>query len=211
MACLLAAEKAMSNVLTENAGECVVLQLHAAAQDSIEQHLSSTTGGPTKACDVVPAKSSTAELTTSAPTDAAAATVADATNSKRHDATKWWDEELVFEDLAPESVDWSEADHATESGAAAGAMHEHAKMVLDAVEKAAAAQARELSSSRNRAPVHYASSQRGAWDFVVGLVGKPSAGKSTFFNAASRCVIISRQTAAVCFGCAYSPLINRDT
>ncbi|GFR42959.1 hypothetical protein Agub_g3957, partial [Astrephomene gubernaculifera] len=26
-------------------------------------------------------------------------------------------------------------------------------------------------------------SQRGRWDYVVGLVGKPSAGKSTFFNA----------------------------
>lgn len=25
--------------------------------------------------------------------------------------------------------------------------------------------------------------QRGRWDYVVGLVGKPSAGKSTFFNA----------------------------
>lgn len=25
--------------------------------------------------------------------------------------------------------------------------------------------------------------QRGRWDYVIGLVGKPSAGKSTFFNA----------------------------
>ena len=29
-------------------------------------------------------------------------------------------------------------------------------------------------------------SKRGTWRYVIGLVGKPSAGKSTFFNAATK-------------------------
>ena len=186
VACLLAAEKAISNVLTENAGECVVLQLHAAAQDSIELHLSSK--GSTTARNVVPAKADNASLTAIVPE------AADAANLGKHDTTKWWDEEFVFEEPAAECA---RSDDTTESGAT-GAMNEHTKMVLDAVEKAAAAQPREFGNGQNHAPVHYASSQRGAWDFVVGLVGKPSAGKSTFFNAASRCVRVCNFDAFTC-------------
>jgi len=40
-------------------------------------------------------------------------------------------------------------------------------------------------------------SARGVWHFVIGLVGKPSAGKSTFYNAATRAVLRGRKMAEV--------------
>ena len=40
-------------------------------------------------------------------------------------------------------------------------------------------------------------SARGVWNFVIGLVGKPSAGKSTFYNAATRAILRGRKMAEV--------------
>ena len=48
------------------------------------------------------------------------------------------------------------------------------------------------------------SRHRGAWELVVGVVGKPSAGKSTFFNA------VTRSTGALAAKCAAYPFTTID-
>jgi hypothetical protein len=48
---------------------------------------------------------------------------------------------------------------------------------------AAAAAAASNGSSSAEALASAGDGVRGRWDYVIGLVGKPSAGKSTFFNA----------------------------
>ena len=63
--------------------------------------------------------------------------------------------------------------------------------------RAAATAALRASSSAAAAP---SGARRGAWELVVGVVGKPSAGKSTFFNAVTRATgAISAKVAAYPF------------
>ena len=60
---------------------------------------------------------------------------------------------------------------------------------------------------RRRAPAAAGappSRHRGAWELVVGVVGKPSAGKSTFFNA------VTRSTGALAAKCAAYPFTTID-
>jgi hypothetical protein len=53
----------------------------------------------------------------------------------------------------------------------------------DAATPAAAAASASNGSSSAEAFASAGDGVRGRWDYVIGLVGKPSAGKSTFFNA----------------------------
>jgi hypothetical protein len=65
----------------------------------------------------------------------------------------------------------------------------------DTAAAAAAAAAVSNGSSSAEALASAGDGVRGRWDYVIGLVGKPSAGKSTFFNAVTgeqanqRCVL----------------------
>lgn len=45
------------------------------------------------------------------------------------------------------------------------------------------------SSDAKGSAIELSASARGAWNYTVGLVGKPSAGKSTFYNVATRAVL----------------------
>ena len=81
--------------------------------------------------------------------------------------TDWWNEEQTF--VATDPDDEGISAHTQLVEAAQQAAARFAQKSVDA----------ELA-------LHFSSAQHGAWNFVVGLVGKPSAGKSTFFNAASR-------------------------
>ena len=45
------------------------------------------------------------------------------------------------------------------------------------------------AAAADAAIVGRSASERGVWNYVIGLIGKPSAGKSTFFNAATRAAL----------------------
>lgn len=71
---------------------------------------------------------------------------------------------------------WLKEEDAIDEEVRKKAEHRAAELIPDTSNSVATAWAREYGAGRYERP----------WEFVVGLVGKPSAGKSTFFNAATR-------------------------
>ncbi len=191
-ACVAAAEEELKRVLTDNPGEHVVLQLVAAAQQRVEEFLLRSRAT---------SKSAIGGLGSGGNVAAAGSGGGDGDDDHGHDhddhgddglcssvagssGHQWWNREFL-PDEAP-------TDGNTE-GEVSAEESTRLRMVEAALAKAAAsafagAAGAAPDGGGPPAPLHYASSQKGAWNFVVGLVGKPSAGKSTFFNAASRCV-----------------------
>lgn len=68
----------------------------------------------------------------------------------------------------------------------------HAKLLIEAASKQAddaAAERRQRDPSGRYLSTASSSSRQSAWVYKVGLVGKPSAGKSTFFNAVTKAAL----------------------
>jgi hypothetical protein len=116
---------------------------------------------------------------------AGAAGAADAAPSDGN-GVPWWDKEAA--------IDLQLVDRATSEAAAAhwaswsvsqedNPWGPDDKAASAAAPAAAAAGASTSSSSSAEALASAGDGSRGRWDYVIGLVGKPSAGKSTFFNA----------------------------
>ena len=175
-ACIASADKAVREIIEENAGECVLLQMVLTAQDAVEEFMNNLDATPTEPAAEQTATSEPAITLSSKPTKgkATSSKPADVPSSKllsqvqtSNSTTDWWNEEQTFMATDPD-----DADIAT-----------HLQLV-EAAQQAAARFAQKSVDAD--LALHFSSAQHGAWNFVVGLVGKPSAGKSTFFNAASR-------------------------
>ena len=87
-------------------------------------------------------------------------------------AHRWWEAEEP------------EEDDAAVSAAIAEASAEAARAALADAERRRGGIA-DPASGESRASVVPAKEKGGRWDYAIGLVGKPSAGKSTFFNSAA--------------------------
>lgn len=88
-------------------------------------------------------------------------------------AHRWWEAEEP------------EEDDAAVSAAIAEASAEAARAALADAERRRGGIADPEASGESRASVVPAKEKGGRWDYVIGLVGKPSAGKSTFYNSAA--------------------------
>jgi len=89
---------------------------------------------------------------------------------------RWWEEEEADGELIRIATEEASAVHwaAWQGGDGEGAEGAGIGSAVEGQQQQAAAAAWEASASTG---------QRGAWSYVVGLVGKPSAGKSSLFNA----------------------------
>ena len=101
-------------------------------------------------------------------------------------AREWLEEQGCESDCAPPNPD---LELAAESGTAAASDDESVGLLGEELsweeEKRLARSATEAARGIDAAAVLRESDRRrGRWSYTVGLVGKPSAGKSTFFNAA---------------------------
>ena len=88
-------------------------------------------------------------------------------------AHRWWEAEEP------------EEDDAAVSAAIAEASAEAARAALADAERRRGGIADPEASGESRASVVPAKEKGGRWDYVIWLVGKPSAGKSTFYNSAA--------------------------
>ena len=94
----------------------------------------------------------------------------------------WWEKEEADQELIQRAI--REAAAASwgswaEEGAAADAEESHGTTSSSSSSSSGAAAAAVAGVDA----LHDGDGSRGRWDYVIGLVGKPSAGKSTFFNA----------------------------
>ena len=166
---IAAAERAIEEVFDDNPAQHTLLQIIAAGQDAIEDFFADP-----QAVAALP-KPSTSDIPSAKLNPVAKKLAAVPTVDESLPLTEWWNEEFEYVDPSEEHGDI--ATHGARTD-----------MIQSALDKAAAIANQHEHEMQGKPQPQYASGHHGQWDFVVGLVGKPSAGKSTFFNAASRCV-----------------------
>ena len=167
-----------------------IWQLVGAAKEWIDSNLNpadlaSRKAGQFASMAAAADASATAPSANGSAVAAGAAGAADATRGSGNEVP-WWDPQAAI-DL--QLVDRATAEAAAAHWASWSVSQEDSPW--DAVDEAASAAAAaavaaagaSTSSSSAEALASAGDGSRGRWDYVVGLVGKPSAGKSTLFNA----------------------------